>query len=166
MSKNMEAIVSPQDMQPWVRQLISNQEWMDGFDEETGRLNKIIIMTARRPTDRKWIDVVGIIEKEILRPFGLHESFIDKPMPPHPLTADQMLIMLHRVAVIPHIQELKQPGRDPNHKEVDYVDFRAMAMGVAGAVQKTMIHQRHTQKFGQQLVNFLGSGVRPIVLLS
>jgi hypothetical protein len=165
MSK-MEAIASPQGMKPWVQQMVTNSEWMDGFDSHTSRHNKVIILTATRPFDGKKVDVFGIMPKEALKPFGLDIDFNGRPAPPHKLTTHIAMGLMLRAVVIPHEQETMMSGRDPNKYEVDYCDFIAGANGVKDFVHKTLVHQRHTQKFGEQIVNFLAKGVRPIILMS
>jgi hypothetical protein len=162
----MEAIASPQDMKPWVQQLVQNPEWLDGFDEHTARLNKVMILTATRPFDRKKVDVIGIMPKEMLKPFGLDIDFNGRPTPAHKLTSNMAMVMMLRAVVIPHEQETMTSGRDPNKYEVDYCDFIASANGVQDFVHKTLVHQRHTQKFGEQIVNFLSKGVRPLIIMS
>ncbi|BDD79789.1 hypothetical protein [Burkholderia phage FLC9] len=125
-----------------------------------------MILTSTRPFDRKKVDVIGIIPKEALKPYGLHLDFKGAPAPAHNLTAQYAMLMMLRAVVIPHEQETMTSGRDPNKFEVDYCDFIASANGVQDFVHKTLVHQRHTQKFGEQIVNFLAKGVRPIIIMS
>lgn len=166
MSNKMEAIASTQGLQPWVLQLVTNDEWLDRFDEDTGRLNKLVILTAVKPFDQKKADAFGIIPKEALKPYGLHESFIDRPVPPHKLAAGDAMSLMVRSVIIPHDQTAYVPGRDPNMREVDYCDFVASEYGVKDFVHRTLVHQRHTAKFGQQIADFLAKGVKPIILMS
>lgn len=126
----------------------------------------MIILTATRPFDRKKVDVIGIMPKEALKPFGLHLDFNGQPAPPHKLTSGQAMVMMLRAIVIPHEQETMTSGRDPNKYEVDYCDFIASANGVKDFVHKTLVHQRHTQKFGEQIVDFLAKGVRPLIIMT
>lgn len=166
MASNMEAIASTQDLKPWVQQLVANDEWLDRFDEDTGRINKVVIVTATTPFNTK-VDAIGIIPKEALKPYGLHESFIGRPVPAHKLTANDAMLLMVRSVIMPHEQTaLHTPGRDPNMREVDYCDFVAAQWGVTDFVHRTLVHQRHTAKFGEQIVNFLAKGVKPIIVMS
>lgn len=167
MAKNMEAIASIQDLKPWVAQLVANDEWLDRFDEDVGRLNKLVIVTAVTPLDNKKVDAIGIVPKEALKPYGLHESFIGRPVPPHKLTAHDAMSIMVRSVIMPHDQRAANVlGRDPNMREVDYCDFVAAEHGIKDFVHRTLVHQRHTAKFGQQIVDFLAKGVKPIILMS
>lgn len=166
MAGNMEAIASVQGLRPWVMELVKNDEWLDLFDADTARLNKVVILTATKPFNGEKVDVFGIIPKEALKPFGLHESFVGRPAPTHQLGADQAMVLMVRSVVIPHTQTAWTPGRDPNSREVDYCDFIAAEHGVKDFVHRTLVHQRHTAKFGAQIANFLAKGVKPIILLT
>ena len=74
---------------------------------------------------------------------------------------------LVRSGIIPHEQRAAhQPGRDSNMREVDYCDFVAAEYGIKDFVHRTLVHHRHTAKFGEQIVNFLAKGVKPIILMS
>lgn len=165
MSK-MEAIASVGELRQWVAQLVTNNEWMDLFDADTSRINKLMIFSAVKPFDNKKVDVIGIVPKEALKPYGLHESFIDRPMPAHNLVAHDAMLLMVRSVVMPHDQTAWTPGRDPNTREVDYCDFIAANYGVKDFVHRTLVHQRHTAKFGAQIVNFLAKGVKPIIVMS
>lgn len=166
MAGNMEAIASTQELKPWVQQLVVNDEWMDLFDADTSRLNKVFILTAVKPFDRKKVDVIGVIPKEMLKNYGLHESFVGRPVPPHKLSANDAMALMVRSVIMPHDQTAWTPGRDPNTREVDYCDFVAAQYGVKDFVHRTLVHQRHTAKFGEQIANFLAKGVKPIIMLS
>lgn len=165
MSK-MEAIASTQQLKQWVAALVTNDEWMDLFDADTSRLNKVMILTVIRPFDRKRVDAIGIVPKEALKRFGLHESFVDRPIPAHNLGAHDAMSIMVRCVVMPHDQTAWTPGRDPNMREVDYCDFTAAEFGVQDFVHRTLVHQRHTAKFGEQIANFLAKGVKPIIIMS
>jgi hypothetical protein len=162
----MEAIASTQQLKQWVAQLVANDEWLDLFDADTSRLNKVMILTVIRPFDGKKVDAIGIVPKEALKPFGLHESFIDRPIPAHKLIAHDAMSIMVRCVVMPHDQTAMVIGRDPNTREVDYCDFTAAEFGVKDFVHRTLVHQRHTAKFGQQIANFLSKGVKPIIVMS
>lgn len=162
----MEAIASPQELKPWVARLVQNDEWLDQFDADTSRINKVFILTAVKPFDQKKVDVIGVIPKIMLEPFGLHKSFVDRPVPPHKLSASDAMALMVRSVIMPHDQTALTPGRDPNMREVDYCDFVAAQYGIVDFVHRTLVHQRHTAKFATQIVDFLAKGVKPIILLS